>query len=76
MLITLLGVKPCYHKCIDYFENLISKVINNRKFCNIKSLCCYFFILLGELKNYANHFVTTYEFRQKKPDQRTIIRFI
>lgn len=50
MLITLLGVKPCYHKCIDYFENLISKVINNRKFCNIKSLCCYFFILLGELK--------------------------
>lgn len=29
MLITLLGVKPCYHKCIDYFENLILKVINN-----------------------------------------------
>lgn len=29
MLITLLGFKPYYHKCIDYFENLISKVINN-----------------------------------------------
>lgn len=65
MLITLLGVKPCYHKCIDYFENLISKVINNRKFCNIKSLCCYFFILLGELKNCANLFVTIMNFDRK-----------
>ena len=31
MLITLLGVKPYYHKSINYFENCILKVINNLK---------------------------------------------
>lgn len=63
MLITLLGLRPYYHKCIDYFEKLISKVINNRKFYNINDLCCYFFILLSDLKKHANLFVNYYEFR-------------